>query len=189
MYTVPSDLECKEPRITGRTIPEVTGAPNGRVTWVKSVKKWRMKWVRPHPPKGRQLPSEEDADADAKALRRRINPAGCTATRHLDELVELARDKEEWEGTANAIYPAKRLTTAVLSREIRTPRSWAASRSVLPGLRLDFKGIFQHAHLARLVCPMASFCVLLAFRGDISGDRCRLEALDSSEQQAGVLKD
>jgi len=29
----------------------------------------------------------------------------------MDELVELARDKEEWEGTANAIYSAKRLTT------------------------------------------------------------------------------
>jgi hypothetical protein len=34
----------------------------------------------------------------------------------MDELVELAQDKEEWKGTANAIYPAKRLTTAVLER-------------------------------------------------------------------------
>jgi len=30
----------------------------------------------------------------------------------MDELV----DKEEWQGTANTIYPAKRLTTAVLER-------------------------------------------------------------------------
>ena len=32
----------------------------------------------------------------------------------MDELAELARDKEEWQGTANAIYPAKRMATAVL---------------------------------------------------------------------------
>ena len=34
----------------------------------------------------------------------------------MNELAELAKDKEEWQGTANAIYPAKRLTAAVLER-------------------------------------------------------------------------
>jgi len=40
--------------------------------------------------------------------------------RTMDELAELARDMEEWQGTVNAIYPAKRLTTAVF--EIGSPR-------------------------------------------------------------------
>jgi len=52
----------------------------------------------------------------------------------MDEQVELARDKEEWQGTANAIYPAKRLTTAVLERS-GTPRSKnpAGKRAHSPG--------------------------------------------------------
>jgi len=33
----------------------------------------------------------------------------------MDEPVELARDKGEWQGTANAIYPARRLAAAVLA--------------------------------------------------------------------------
>ena len=34
----------------------------------------------------------------------------------MNELAELAKDKEEWQGAANAICPAKRLNTAVLGR-------------------------------------------------------------------------
>ena len=67
----------------------------------------------PHPPKGRQLLAR-------KMLMRMQKPyeegsilldAPQHDTSTMDELVELARDKEEWEGTANAIYSAKRLTT------------------------------------------------------------------------------
>jgi len=68
-------------RITGRTIPEEH--PTETCDLVKSVRKWRMKWVRHILRKEDSfLLSEEDADADAKALRGSINPAGFTATRH-----------------------------------------------------------------------------------------------------------
>ena len=84
---------------------------------MKSVRKWRMKWIRV----GHILRRKTAFPSDAKALRGRINPFIILqdAPQHdtIDELVELARDKEEWQGTANAIYPAKHKTIDYSSLE------------------------------------------------------------------------
>ena len=112
-------------RITGRTIPRSTGTQRKR-DLVKSVRNWRMKWVAlaamtsvqelpwPHPPKGRQLLARKMLMRMQKPYEE--GPILLDASQHdtsMDELVEssrsrLARDKEEiqWQGTANAIYPA-----------------------------------------------------------------------------------
>jgi len=39
----------------------------------------------------------------------------------MNELAELAKDKEKWQGTANAICPAKRLNTAVCKKGVHAP--------------------------------------------------------------------
>ena len=44
----------------------------------------------------------------------------------VDELVQLARDKEERQGTANAIYPAKRLTWYITCSNSTASVLWSA---------------------------------------------------------------